>query len=299
MAKKYEMTAKQLLEYERAYVGKTKYAKGCFGERLTKSLLNQKARQYPDWYYKEKNRLHKTLTNYEYLSKFCDGKWFVADCCGLIKGIRAGYRADGTKGKMTTAIDQTIKAMVEGLEDVQEYTSAPEGYMIFFSDYKHVMTVSVQGEKDIESAPSLDGVAETSIFHQPQDRIGGAGKLPWVDYRPAAEPLVEDGLWGAKTTRRAQQVFHTTEDGEVWRQLSREKTRCSACGGGWKWNGNNTDKGSELIREMQRWLGVEVTGHMNSKTIEALQRKMGTPVDGVLSRPSPCVKAFQKWLNEQ
>lgn len=296
--KKYEMHVSEFMEYVRGYVGRTKYGKGCYGEKLTRELLKRKAAQYPEWY-NERNRQHKTLTNYEYLLRHCDGKWFVADCCGLIKGIRAGYRADGTVGKMTTAIDQTIRQMVDELTDVQNYENASDGYMAFFRDYTHVMTISVQGEKDIESAPSIDGVQEVPITYQPASRVGGAGRLPWVDYEPLPEPIAEDGLWGAKTTLRAQQVFGTVEDGIVSRQLSRVKSRCAACGGGWQWNGNDADIGSMLIREMQRWLGVNVTGHMNSRTIEALQRKMGTPVDGVLSRPSKCVKAFQHWLNEQ
>lgn len=298
MAKKYEMTAEELVRYEREYIGRTKYAKGCYGQKLTKALLKQKLTQYPEWY-NAKNRIVKSLTNFEYLTQYTDGKWFAADCCGLIKGIRAGYRADGTVGRMTAAIDIPIKAMVAELEDVGPADKAPAGAMVFFEDNSHVMTVSREGEKDIECSPSLDGVKEVPLTYQPASRVGGAGKLPWVDYRPKSEQIAEDGLWGAKTTRKAQHVFRTTEDGIVSRQLQRVKTRCKACGGGWEWNGNDADRGSQLIREIQHWLGVKKTGHMNSTTIEALQRKMGTPVDGVLSRPSPCVKAFQHWLNEQ
>jgi murein L,D-transpeptidase YcbB/YkuD len=84
---------------------------------------------------------------------------------------------------MTSAIDQTIKEMVADLEDVHtDYAKAEVGEMVFFSDYSHVMTVSKYGEKDIESAPSLDGVKEVSLFYQPSSRVGGAGKLPWVEY---------------------------------------------------------------------------------------------------------------------
>lgn len=298
MAQKYELTASELTRAERAYIGRTKYARGCYGQRLTKTLLRQKRAQYPDWY-NSRSRIVKTLTNYEYLLQFTDGKWFAADCCGLIKGIRAGYRADGTEGKMTPAIDIPIEDMVAELKDVGPANEAPEGAMIFFTDNSHVMTVAKEGETDIECSPSLDGVKEVPLGYQPAERVGGAGKLPWVDYRPPQEPIEEDGLWGAKTTRRAQEVFRTTEDGIVSRQLRRVKSRCTACGGGWQWDGNDTDRGSQLVRAMQHWLGVKQTGHMNSTTIEALQRKMGTPVDGVLSRPSPCVKAFQHWLNKQ
>ena len=298
----YEMHVDDLLRYESEFVGKTLYAKGGHCEKLTMSLLVRKAAQYPEWYKETKCQVagYKHLTNFEYLAKFVGKGYFVADCCGLIKGIRAGYRADGTEGKMTTEIDQTIKSMVKGLKDVvKDVKSAPEGYMAFFEDNTHVMTISKAGESDIESSPKINGVREVPIGTQPLSRVGGAGKLPWVDYRPKKEKLTEDGVWGMKTTRRAQEVFKTTQDGIVSRQLRRFKNRCAGCGSGWQWTGVSSDRGSELIRTMQKWLKVTADGHFGTKTIEALQKRMGTTVDGVLSNPSPCIKAFQKWLNEQ
>ena len=305
MAKKttaYEMHYTDLVKFEREFIGKTLYAKGGQCEKLTRRKLDELARRYSSWYHRTKCKVagYKNLTNYEYLERFIGKGYYIADCCGLIKGIRCGRRADGTEGHMTPEIDQTIEQMVAGLTDVvEDVKKAGEGYMMFFSDYSHVMTVSVEGEKDIESAPSLNGVAEVDIGYQPLSRIGGAGKLPWVDYSPKVEKLTCDGLWGIKTTKRAQEVFKTPVDGIVSRQLPRYKTRCAACGSGWEWSGTSADKGSALIRAMQKWLGVTVDGHIGTQTIEALQKKMGTPVDGLLSRPSQCVKAFQKWLNEQ
>ena len=240
------------------------------------------------------------MTNYEYLRKFCGKGYFMADCCGLIKGIRAGYRADGTEGHMTPEIDRSIEHMVSELRDVKKNVyDAQEGEMMFFSNYGHVMVVSVAGRKDIESAPTTNGVAEVNIGYQPLAYIGGAGKLPWIDYSPKSNKIDEDGEWGMQTTRKAQQVFGTYEDGIVSRQLPRFKTRCKGCVAGWHWTGVPSDIGSDLIRAMQKWLKVDVDGHFGTQTISALQRKMGTPVDGVLDCPSPCIKAFQRWLNEQ
>lgn len=303
MAKKqtYEMTADELVEYERAYIGKTFYGKGCYGEKLTKKLLDKKAKQYPQWYYRTKCKVpgYKALSNYDYLSKFVDRGYFIADCCGLPKGIRAGYRADGTVGRMTTEIDQTIEEMYNDLLDKTDAKDVPVGGAIVFPDFTHIATISEIGTKDIESAPSLNGVKEVAIDYQPNFRNAKGGKFPWVDYRPKKDKLVEDGIWGSKTTQRAQEEFGTTVDGIVSRQLPRFKTRMPGCTSGWQWTGSSADKGSELIRAMQKWLKVTVDGHIGPKTIEALQRKMGTPVDGVLSKPSQCVKAFQKYLNER
>lgn len=292
-----EITRTELVEAERAYCGKTKYAKGFYGQRLTKARLDAARRKYPAWY-DARSRQDKTKTNYQYLLQFCNGKWFAADCCGLIKGIRAGYRANGTVGKMTKAIDQTIKEMVESLEDVvTDPKQAGKGEMMFFSDYSHVMTISEKGRKDIESAPTLDGVAEVEIGYQPLKRIGGAGKLPWVDYVEHA--ILEcDGLWGTATTKRAQEFFGTEVDGEIWRQLSKYKDRNKGLCSGWEWDGKESDKGSALIRAMQDWLGLKVTGHLDTEFVNALEKKMGLLPDGFLGNPSTTIKRFQKFLNE-
>ncbi len=39
-----------------------------------------------------------------------------------------------------------------------------------------------------------------------------------------------------------------------------------------------------------------VDGYLGPKTISALQRYFGTPVDGFISKPSRLIKALQKWL---
>lgn len=188
------MTAKQLKRYESEYIGKCKYGKGGFGQRLTIEVLNRLRNLYPDWYNGKCGITgYRHLTQYEYLKQFCDGNWFIADCCGLIKGIQAGYRADGTVGNLTRDIDITIEKMVAQLTDVKkDVKKGGIGEMMFFSDYSHVMVVSVAGSEDIESAPSTDGVAEVPIGYQPLKRMGGVGKLPWVDYEEVTPYPKED-----------------------------------------------------------------------------------------------------------
>lgn len=299
--RQYEMHVTEFEKAVKGFIGKTKYGKGGYCELLTQKLLDKKARQYSEWYHKTKCRTpgYKHLTNYEYLKRFVDKGWFLADCCGLIKGVRAGFRADGTVGRMTTAIDQTIEEMHRELIDKTDCRSVCSGGVICFEDNTHIAMISEMGVSDVESSPSLDGVAEVSINYQPKFKNASGGKLPWVDYTPKKEKIAEDGIWGTKTTRRAQEEFGTTVDGIVSRQLSRMRNRMPGCTSGWQWVGASGDNGSELIRALQKWLRVTVDGHMGPKTIEALQRKMGTPVDGVLSKPSQCIKAFQKYLNER
>lgn len=114
--------------------------------------------------------------------------------------------------------------------------------------------------------------------------------------------LAEDGKWGESTTRRLQQIFGTTQDGKVSNQWATYQSDNPGLTTGWDWNRTPNGKGSQLIRAMQAWAGLapgEQDGEMGTKTIHAIQEKLGTPVDGVVSNPSQMVKALQKWANSQ
>lgn len=102
---------------------------------------------------------------------------------------------------------------------------------------------------------------------------------------PATTGLTVDGLLGAATIRRWQQVMHTPVDGKI-------------------------SNPSDLIKAVQRALnshgakpvllvdgkGIAQDGTV-THTIRALQSYLHTPVDGKLSKPSDCVKALQRRLN--
>lgn len=104
---------------------------------------------------------------------------------------------------------------------------------------------------------------------------------------PAAQKLAVDGKLGPKTIRRWQQVMKTQVDGKI-------------------------SEKSSLVRKVQERLKATVDhrlvvdGDGNSldtgvrrKTIEALQRYLGTPVDGIISEPkSQVIMALQRRLNE-
>lgn len=233
----------------RGFCGRTMYGKGGFGQRLTMATLNALRDQYPEWYNKPCSYTgYRHLTYYEYLSMFADGTLFIADCCGLPKGIQAGYRPDGTEGKMTPDIDIPIEKMVKELTDrKKDYLKAEEGELIFFSDCSHVMVVSKEGKRDIESAPSLGGVADVDITYQPSYRIGGAGKLPWVDYGES-------------------------EDDEV------KYDELKICRKGSK---------GDAVRTIQANVGVVVDGDFGKNTesaVKAYQKKKGLTADGIVGQ---------------
>lgn len=117
--------------------------------------------------------------------------------------------------------------------------------------------------------------------------------------------LAVDGRWGAYTTARAQVVFGCkTVDGIVSNQSTTSKSKgyheeCSS--GSWEWD--DGANGSNLIKALQTYLneainaGLEVDGKCGPATIKALQKFLGVTVTGILDTAT--VKAFQVWLNAQ
>ena len=113
---------------------------------------------------------------------------------------------------------------------------------------------------------------------------------------PASKPryitLSVDGKFGPTTARRLQQYFGTTQDGVISHQYKQ------------KFNQNiyaaqfdQTLRGSNVIRALQKLLGVSQDGLMGQATIKALQKRLGTTQDGIISPVSNVVSALQKALN--
>ena len=111
---------------------------------------------------------------------------------------------------------------------------------------------------------------------------------------PAA--LSVDGWWGQATTRRLQQVLGTPVDGVVSSQSAAWRSQNPGLTTGWEWTGSPV--GSQLIQALQRKLSVEADGLIGPGTIRALQARMGTPQDGVLSEQSQCITALQQRLQK-
>lgn len=110
--------------------------------------------------------------------------------------------------------------------------------------------------------------------------------------KPNTNKIQEDGMFGSSTARRLQQYFGTTQDGVISHQYKQ------------KYNQNvyaaqfdSTLKGSNVIKALQKLLGVTQDGLLGQATIKALQKRLGTTQDGVISPVSNAVKALQQALN--
>ena len=119
----------------------------------------------------------------------------------------------------------------------------------------------------------------------------------------AKNKLVVDGLWGQATTRRLQEIFGTPMDGIISNQDEKFKTENPGLlESTFEWQTKPNGNGSQLMKALQKWAGMSASdrdGEIGPKTISALQKKLGTVVDGYASNPSDMVRALQTWANKQ
>ena len=225
-----------LLELRR-YVGITKYGSGMQCCALTRSVIESKASQkhLASWYAaKSSNNPNKkpAETNKEYLLRVAASGLYGADCCGLVKGIGYGNRVGGPTAKYIGADDITIKAMADGCTDKKkDVTLCEAGEFIWTADFGHCAVVSAKGKKDIESAPSLDGVKEVDLSYQGGGKINwaGGGKLPWVDYSDIDEEKPEQSSGTSTEKKSVEEVAKEVIAGR-WGVMPDRQKRLEAAG---------------------------------------------------------------------
>ncbi len=110
--------------------------------------------------------------------------------------------------------------------------------------------------------------------------------------------LAIDGQWEPLVTLRLQEYYNTTRDKVISHQYKQ------------KYNQNihsaefdTTLIGSDVIRAIQMGLKARgyysgvIDGLCGEATIKAMQKALGTTVDGIISPQSDMVKALQRALN--
>ncbi|MEK4302384.1 N-acetylmuramoyl-L-alanine amidase [Oceanobacillus sp. FSL W8-0428] len=104
--------------------------------------------------------------------------------------------------------------------------------------------------------------------------------------------LSVDGKWGNSTTQALQEALNTPVDGVISKQPKNAVTQALYSTTVQFGNGS-----SNVIVALQKKVGVKADGKLGPATIKALQKYLGTPQDGVLSRPSMVVEEMQRRLN--
>ena len=113
------------------------------------------------------------------------------------------------------------------------------------------------------------------------------------------ETISVDGWWGCATTKKAQHVLSCScDDGIVSNQNKQMKSHLYGCSASsWEFvEPSKLKNGSDLIRAIQKRVGVTQDGFFGTQTIKALQKFLGVNSDGDFGNVS--VIAFQNWLNK-
>lgn len=111
--------------------------------------------------------------------------------------------------------------------------------------------------------------------------------------------ITVDGQWGKKTTKLAQKVFGTTQDGIISNQWEGRRPYLQTCEtSSWEFvPARKLKNGSELVRKIQQKIGATVDGFFGAETTNRFQAWLGVTVDGYVGTKT--VMAFQHWLNNQ
>lgn len=154
------------------------YAKGCYGQKLTKTLLNAKRNQSKAMkaWYDARSAQDSQKSNYEYLLTKLGYQGY--DCVCAIKGILWGARPGkcGTY-KSNSVPDVTADGMFRCCTGVtSDLTKMKTGMCIWMKGHVGV----VAGKNTVyETSPKTGKLVKRSVKMQPWKKVG---YLPWVDY---------------------------------------------------------------------------------------------------------------------
>lgn len=207
-----------------------------------------------------------------------------------------GYLGEATIAKLQKALGTPVDGKLSEpsmmVKELQKQLGVKvDGYLgkdTISALQKHLKT-PVDGEL---SKPSL-------MVKELQKQLN-AGTFKPGSSKPAAKPAASkpkanldvDGYWGKELNKALQRYFGTSVDGVISKQHENSITK--------KIEKNAVTfgtTGSLVVKELQGLLGLDKDGNIGPDTIKALQKHLGTPVDGELSVPSLMVKELQKRLN--
>ena len=153
---------------------KTVYAYGTYGQKLTKSIVNQKAKQYPNWY---------TDTRKNNLLNLVDKNYFVFDCVGLIKGVLWGWNGSnttngGAKYESNGVPDVNANGLINKCTNIStNFSIITMGEVVWMNG--HVGVYYKDGNV-IECSPAFSNKVQITNLNQRAWKKHGF--LPWITY---------------------------------------------------------------------------------------------------------------------
>ncbi len=228
---------------------KTVYLKGVFGSPVTQSLLDKKAKQYPEWY---------TAKRLGTLSAEIGTGAFGFDCVCLIKGILWGWDADlsDANGGAVYASNGVPDFSVEGMRELCHEVSAD------FSRISVGEVVFMSGHVGVYLGDGLCAECTTAF--------GGGVLLSACNTEKAGYPT---RTWDGHGKLR----FLTYEEDQALVSLPRLV----------KGMKNSTVSSLQALLNAKNGAGLDTDGSFGKKTedaVKAFQKKVDLPRTGVIER---------------
>jgi len=190
-------------------------------------------------------------------------------------------------GKSMDDFRQEVKAKLSPKGDSDE-----EIYIIQKGDT--LWGISKKFGMTVEELKAINGLTSDLIYtgNKLIVKKKDSSNIPPAPKPPEQAKLTVDGIWRKETTQALQQSLGTVVDGIISGQYKNNITMAIP-----SVQFGPPYTGSQVIRALQKKLGVTVDGYIGPQTVRALQKYLGTPVDGVISKPSLMVKEMQRRLN--
>ena len=130
------------------------------------------------------------------------------------------------------------------------------------------------------------------------------GKATASTAKEVSKKIAVDGSWGKATTNATQKIMKTSVDGVISNQpQSNKKYLPSVSETSWKFKASNYEKGSSVIKAIQKLVGVKADGWCGKNTVTAIQKFLkqkkfysGT-INGKMNKAT--VKAWQSYINSR
>lgn len=176
----------------------TVYAYGCWGNKLTESLINSKAKQYSWWYTSSKKAQLIKMTKLGYTV------WGF-DCVNMIKGILWGWKADTSKNNGGAVYasngvpDTNADGMIKLCKNVStDFSNIEIGEAVWLKG--HIGIYIGNGEV-IECTPAWKNKVQVTKLSQ--RNWLKHGKLPYITYQTTTSEVkgtitVNAGTWNVR-----------------------------------------------------------------------------------------------------
>lgn len=152
----------------------TVYAYGTFGQKVTKSIINSKTKQYPNWY---------TTSRINSLLNLVGKNYFCFDCVGLIKGVLWGWNGSNSSNggavyKSNGVPDVNANTLINKCNNVSsDFSNIVMGEVVWMNGH---VGVYYKDSQVIECSSAFKN--KVQITKLSQRKWVKHGRLPWITY---------------------------------------------------------------------------------------------------------------------